>query len=462
MLTNMGHTDREAQLTAAGWRVIDALSLPNSLGGFTAAQVCREAGVSTGSLFHHFTSMEALAEAMLADLSEDPRAYTEPTWLGEAARDVNVLDLVKHSTTARWKRHTSDPERLSDFRHELLGILNHSQPLPQEQPATALNPERAESHMDRQGSEQRLVGDVMRSRFAARQQGVNTVWTDVLRSVGRTVVEPFTADRLTTGVTAIFTGLALRHMFDPDSVDEELLADLTSTLIAGLSKPLGSDRDLATVAEAFGRPVEIPATPQARSGARRRAETRAQIVSASVGLFNSGWEQVTALEVAEHAGVSSQTISNVFGDVRTLAANTFAVHMDTIAAATEAALRKGRDPQDMSDALTVIAAALAALAGCAIDDPGPARALLSERLATIRRTGEAVSTGDIRVEVPVTREVLPILERFWPDHNALVLARTLTHCVLAQAVLEVGDPREIADQVMRMLPEPDAAMAPRE
>ncbi len=449
----MARSDRETRLLAAGWRVVDALSLPNSLGGFTAAEVCREAGVSTGSLFHHFATMEALAEAMLADLSEDTGTYTEPTWLGEAAKDINVLDLVHDSTTARWRRHTSEPGRDSDFRHELLGILNHSQPLPQEQRTT---------HMGGGSTEPHMVGDVIRSRFAARQEVIKTVWTDVLRSVGRTVVEPFTPDRLATGVTAIYQGLALRHMFDPDSVDDELLADLTSTLVAGLSKPLGSDRNLGDVAEAFGRPVETPATPQARSGARRRAETRAHIVSASVGLFHSGWEEVTALEVAENAGVSSQTISNVFGDVRTLAANTFAIHMDTITAATEAALPRGQHPENPDDALAVIRAALAALAESALADPGPARALLSERLATIRRTGEALSAGDIRVEVPITREVLPILERFWFNSNGLVLARTLTHCVLTQAVLEVGEPVEIADQVMRMLPEPDTAMTSRE
>jgi len=427
--------DRRADdLIRAAWTVIDDLPLESSMGAFTTKAVAARAGVTTGSFFHHFPNVAAFTDAMALGLDHDEvRQVEELPELLAALEARDVIELLREAMVARWERHRLEPERLIGLRHEMLAWASHHRPL-------------AEPTADAA-----TVGDVLRRRMRSRQDEVAQVWDFVLKSVGRTVVDPFTLDRLSTALTALFYGLGIRHAIEPEAVDDELFADLVGVLVAALSKPMGSDRQLSDLSARLEHSWPDPAaTPQARTGARRRADTRHRIVDLATGMFGDGWEAITASEVAERAGVSNQTVANLFSGVRAVAACTFRVHMPACSAAANSAT----SAQERLDAV------LTELADRAQGDPEPARALLAERIATIARRGELLGDGDVRSEVPLTDPLIGPLQSLLPHHNAASVASTLVHFTLTEAVTGSGAPAEIAARAVHLSTAPELAAGP--
>ena len=77
--------DGRERLVQAGWRVLDGLSLPRVFAGATTAAIAAEAGVTTGSFFHHFPNATAFADASRCTSWNDPS--TNPRrWTGSRTR----------------------------------------------------------------------------------------------------------------------------------------------------------------------------------------------------------------------------------------------------------------------------------------------------------------------------------------------------------------------------------------
>jgi len=430
----MGTSDKQRStraddLVTAGWKVIDGLPLERALGGFTTASVAAAAGVTTGSFFHHFPSAASFADALALSMSVEDRVQAERVrdmFDVPEGETVDVVDLMHRTMQGQWRGHVALQGRTANLRHEMLAWASNHRPLAE--PTGQFG----------------TVGEVIGHRIRVREEGGALIWSQLLDAVGRTFVEPFTVQRLSAGLTALFYGLAIRHAVDPDAVDDDLFADMVGVLVATLTKPVGSDRRLADVAGSLTHNLTLrtEASPQARSGARRRAGTRARIVAATVGMFADGWEEVTASEVADRSGVSAQTVANAFGGVRAVAAHTFVVHVDALAAAASAAT---------GGPAAVVQAVLAELADRAATDPEPARALMSERLAAAARLGDTAGDGDIRAEVPLTTPLLHPLGQLLAGADPLDTADTLVDFVLTQSVARRGSSEEIAAMAQRLL-----------
>ncbi|HNL49763.1 MAG TPA: TetR/AcrR family transcriptional regulator, partial [Microthrixaceae bacterium] len=271
------------------------------------------------------------------------------------------------------------------------------------------------------------VGDVLRDIYRSQVDQITATWQRLLSLGEMRLAEPFDTRRLAVAVHALLLGLEIVHAVDPDAVDDNLFAEATATLAAALSR---LDLDPARVMTAAELGQTEATTPQARSGARRRLDTRRRIVAAATGMFDSGWDHVSAKEIGATAGVSTQTVINLFGNVRRVCAATFVRHLPAV----EAAL--GSTGQDRPRA--GIAAALGVIADAAAGDPHPARALLAERVGVRVERGFELDDDDIRVIVPIGIRIaqqitrvtgLDIASPHVPDLSSLVVDFTLGHAV---------------------------------
>jgi len=426
-----------ARLVEAGWQVIDDLPLARSFAGATSAQVATAAGVTTGSFFHHFANASEFADALALSLLEDdppmPEALPE---LLAALDEVAVTQLLRSAMNDLWSGARSDSATRAEFRNEMALWARHRHPLGT--PRGDLS----------------TVADVLCQRYRAREEAPLAVWSALLDTVGRSTAEPFTTNRIATAITALWQGLALRQAVDPDAVDDELFGDLVGLLVISLS------RARRAVPQSPDQRFDPIGSPQARSGQRRRRQTRQRILDAVQGAFADGWEPISASDLADRAGVSVQTISNQFHSVRALAASTFAVHLADVETAAGQIDDRGSDPAGPTDSTgptDSLRAALVELAEAAASDPHAARALLDERLLASLTRGDHVSPVDIRAEVPLGPTIAAEVERILGDRigpsRAAEVADTIADFVLGHAVSHPGRATDTAELALRLLPD---------
>ena len=414
------------QLIQAGRALADELPLSRIYAGVTTAAVAEVAGVTTGSFFHHFRTAEEFADALARSYLEAHHDQTETVdEMVDALEHDHLVTILQENLTETWLLMSSDPLIGQHFRGQMHLFAHHGQ--------TLLEPT----------AELATVADILRSTYRIRQQDASAGWEHLLEQTGLTLVEPFTTMRIATALTALLQGLQLRAAVDPEAVDDELFSDVSTLLAASILQPSGGRQRVADVAAALGADADL--SPQARSGAKRRRESRQRITEAATGMFADGWESVTATEVADAADVSTQTVINLFRSVRAVAASTFATHVPEFRAAI--AERIEQDP------LGAVHAALRQLAVDAAADPEPARALLSERMAAALHHGYDLTDADIRMLVPIAIAVLDPLERLDLDGaEAADLAGTFINAVLAHAIPRRGRADESAELAMRLLP----------
>jgi len=430
-----GRPDRRQELLDAAWEVVDDLPLSKVFAGATAAAVSDRAGVTTGSFFHHFANSTEFAEAMVravAAPSGDPDATTDE--FVDALDHMELVDAIRAASLHVWEEFTTDPRLAAATRRLLLLQAHRDTLLPQPD------------------GDARTVGQLVDRTMAEGERAGIAMSAEVLRRSRRVPVEPFTVDRLVVALTGLFNGLAQRHALDPGAVDDELFADVVTVLVATLTQPLGSRRQVDDVAALAG----LDLSPQARVGAMRRDATRRRIVERAAGLFTDGWEEVTASEVADRSGVSTQTVLNAFSSVRLVAAATFGRHLPPLAAAA------GADGDDATptDRLHRV---LVGLATAAAADAGAARALLDERLDDRHR--RPLERPRVDEFVPLVELVEPLVgEVLGTDPAARPSVDELTGAtvdlVLRQGVALAGDPEAAAALGLRLLVAGPAANSP--
>lgn len=418
--------DGRERLVQAGWRVVDTLSLPKVFAGATTVAIAEEAGVTTGSFFHHFANATAFADALARHYVEPP--VDEPETMegvAESLEHIDLIQLMRTALTDTWQVFDADPAIAARFRGQMVLWSHHHAAL-------------AEPDADLA-----TVADVLRQGYAVREAAAVAGWDAIVKLTGRTVLEPFSLARTATALSALFEGLLIRRAVDPEAVDDEMFGDIAASLATVITGPRGGRPQLGDSSIAIVHDDEL--SPQARAGVRRRRATRARIIAAAAGMFGEGWERVSASDVAERSGVSTQTILNLFGGVRGVAASTFAAH--------SAEIRRSAAERANADPVAALRSTLGDLAERATADAEAARALLSERLEVALHRGGSLGDMDIRIEVPLADAVmLPLAQMELGDNDPLELATTLINFVLCVAVGRTTNPRDVAEMALRLVP----------
>ncbi len=224
----MNHTDVDLpdaprdRLVAAGLRVLDELPLAKALGGATTAAIAAEAGVTTGSFFHHFANAAEFADAVALSFLEWPGDESEADEeLVGALQHLEYLDVLRTALTDAWQVHSADDGIARRFRSQMLLWSHHRQLL--QHPVDGCS----------------TVGDVLQRSMATREAEGGRAWSGLLEAADRTIAEPFDIDRLAVALTAMFHGLVIRHAVDPEAVDDELFGDVTAAIARSVTVPLG-------------------------------------------------------------------------------------------------------------------------------------------------------------------------------------------------------------------------------
>lgn len=422
--------DTRNELIRAGLELNDELPLERIFAGVTTAAVAARAGVTTGSFFHHFANASEFAAALVRSQFREPETpvgdteeLVEAIEAGDLARSIAIV------LTARWRLIGSDPGRQAERRAQMHLFAHHGATLPPASDSPSWS----------------TVGDVLRDTYRRQLDDIATSWQQVLDLTEMRLEDPFDTRRLAVSVHALMLGLEIVHAIDPTAVDDHLFADTTATL-AGAASRLELRVPRVVVAEELGQ--EPGASPQARSGARRRQDTRRRIVEATSGMFDHGWDHLSAKDVAAASGVSTQTVINLFGQVRLVCAATFVRHLPAYREAIDAAM-----PERPRDALEV---ALLHLARAAAADPHPARAFLVERLGIRTSRSFDLADDDIRVLVPFGIRLAYVVAgldgKEILDPTVADLSATLIDTVLAHAIPRPGRSEETVELALRILP----------
>ncbi|MBS1836990.1 MAG: TetR/AcrR family transcriptional regulator [Actinobacteria bacterium] len=420
------------ELIRAGVELNDELTIERLFAGVTTAAVAARAGVTTGSFFHHFANSSEFAAALVR--SQFRERLEAPAVTGELVEAVASGELARSLAivlTSSWQGITSNHERRAERRAQMHLFAHHRAALP----------------VDGEHPEWSTVGDVLRDTYRHQFDGIALAWQQILDLTEMRLEAPFNTHRLAISVHALMLGLEIIDAIDPTAVDDQLFADTAATL-AGAASRLDLRVPRVVVADELGQATE--ASPQARSGARRRQDTRNRIVEATSGMFDHGWDHLSATDVAEVSGVSTQTVINLFGQVRLVCAATFVRHLPSYRRAIDAAM-PDRPMDALHDALLHLARAAAA-------DPHPARALLVERLGIRTSRHFDLADDDIRVLVPfgirLAFVIAAIRDADVGEPSVADLSATLIDTVLAHAIPRPGRSEETVELALRLLDHP--------
>lgn len=442
-----GSSTRDALIRAA-LELNDDLPLERIFAGVTTASAAQRAGVTTGSFFHHFRNATDFADALVRSYDhERPTTAEIGAQILTSIPGATMSDALATVLANAWHLVRADPAMRAERRGQMHLFAHHLTLLPQAagealdggDPA-AIEPTNTDS----------TIGDVLRDVYRSQIDDMTTIWDDLLDVTEMRLDRPFDVRRLAVAVYSLLLGMEILQQIDPDAVDDLLFAETTAMLATSVSR-LDFRAPRVVVAAELGE--DPSASPQARSGARRRHETRIRVVRAVSGLFDDGWDSVSATEVAEAAKVSTQTVINLFGNVRRVCAATFVRHVP----AFEAAITD-HDPGHPMDS---VRSALLVLARAAAEDPHPARAFLAERVGTRSARGFDLDDDDIRVLVPMgIRLTRPLGAAIGWELTSLALpdlGSTLIDFVLANATPRPGRSEETVELAMRLLPAPGSA-----
>lgn len=419
------------RLIEAGWRVLDSAELDKAFTGATAARVSSAAGLTTGSFFHHFPNAEAFAKAMATDLAKSLSQTDLENVSSVASREANsalvdLSQLVRSFMESLWIEYMNDPIQLARLRCQMR-LWSHYPAALGDDPDSP------------------TIADLLREGYLRSERISEEMWQPAFEQSGLEIAEPFDVHLLTVVASALFEGLKIRAAIDPDSVPPYALGDSLVALVNGVMRPAGIHMELSDDGFEVKGQTE-PRSPQARSGAQRRYETRQRIVAACAGMFSDGWENVPATDVATTAGVSTQTITNLFGSVRAIAAATFARQAQRMY--RNALGRSTEDPWNgLRESLTDLTVR-------ARIDPEVARALLDERVRSAIKRGPSLGDMDVRLEVPISGAFGLWLGRLgMAGGESIPLASALANFILSMAITTEDSAESVADLAMKLLPD---------
>lgn len=292
--------DARSSLVEAAVEALRELTPADLMSAIGSRELARRAGASPTSLFYHFGSMEAFAEAVVARVFDPdmlPKEQTHALIGRVRAGGVPLVDLLElHHQELR--RLSGDPEL-----RVRLGLWALGGP---------------------------AVDDVYGDYLAELDRLLAALVSSVFDGWGRRLRAPYDLASFVATQGALLTGSAVRRVVDPAVSRPEVFARAAGSLSVVAVGPVGDRRSvddrLAEVNYYGERPVAASPGPDNR---RERTSTRI-LDAAEAQLQDRGYDATTLLQVARAAGLSASTLAQ---------------HFPTKAALTAAVFRRAADRQ---------------------------------------------------------------------------------------------------------------------
>jgi len=385
--------------------------------GLTVRSVAAAAGMSPGAVQHHFPTMadlsDAMVDAVLVGVSVEP---VEAAGLGmERVDESGFAEAVRAGAQANWDVLSSADESEVERRLRRLYAL-----------AVGRGAD-SESMRARLGEE----------LWGSYRPTVESMMDSLVEAAGRRPVDPFTVGDLAQLTGALAEGLLAESMCGGVPVRAGLYADSVVALALALTVPARRRWTLADVDAGLHEPAGT-------------ALDRVDVACAAAGLFSEGYADVGLAAVAAAAGadVSVESIVDAFGTSRSVAAVSFARHLDALVAA---AVRR-RDTSvevALSDVVTELARRAQA-------EPWVAAALVHERVLARASDPDRLVGLDVRRAVPLDdligdllAELRPGWERREVDATAALVVDTVLNQSAGRSEEALG---ALVARVLRLVP----------
>ncbi|HSP04088.1 MAG TPA: helix-turn-helix domain-containing protein [Acidimicrobiales bacterium] len=424
--------DRRAELIDAGIRLLGRQQFQALLAAVETRSIADEAGVTTGSFFHHFRNRSHFALAVAdAFVSRWAERVDRLEGAATASNDREGYDGIRPAAAEEWAGLVAE-EDLSALQHLLWSVRRQE-----------LGAETA-----------RTAGDVLHDAYRGLTDSVEATYLEGVRRIGREMLPPFTSCDLTVIMTALAEGLQMRHGADPESVREGLYADAVSAVLLGITRPRveRSEADPAPELSTLESRLLVHHRRPAESS-DEPVETWRHIADAAAHLFvDRSPGEVRVSEVAAAAGVSTTTVYHHFGTVNAVAAAAWARHMPELESIASAPITAEEGP------IRRIEQVLLRYVQMARANRGATEALAAQIVAEAAPSGERQWPRDTRAVVPLPGVLLPLIRelravgRLRRRMETVRLARSLVHLTTMQALLFGDEPDErIVDETMSLI-----------
>lgn len=388
-------------------RDLDAEALLNAIG---VREIARRAGGSPSSIYHHYGSLEGLAEAVLAHVYDPVIAPVQET----LDRIGQIKDTQLPLTTAL-DLHGSEIDRLTNDRDYPLRVGLWAFGGPQATDAYRHYLRTIDDHL----------GVVAQALFAS--------WSRHLRP-------PFDIKHYMAVRVAMVNGSALRHRIEPEALTRHHYQRAALALDLVLLGVAGDKHDTD------GRLAEINYYPQKPTAANIPATARgraanARILNTAAALFTTrGYERTTFDHIATHSHTSISTLKRYYPTKHHLAVALF------IQQAYDGLLEVTPDVADGGPSLAQFLTALAHFVG---PRAAAAAAYLTELLTKPGYTDALVERAhdylDDHLDDQGTAAAEPATESW--ETSRLLVALTIRRALHDPA----GDPDSHAETVMGTL-----------
>ena len=420
--------DRRCELIDAGISLLRRQQFQALLASVETRSIADEAGVTTGSFFHHFRNRPhfalAVADAFVGRWAE---RVDRLEGAATASNDSEGYDGIRPAAAEEWAGLVTEKD-LSALQHLLWSVRDQ-----------ALGEGTA-----------RTAGDVLRDAYRGLTDSVEAAYREGVRGLGREMLPPFTSGDLTVIMTALAEGLQMRHGADPESIREGLYADTVSAVLLGITRP--------RVERSETDPAPELSTLESRLLVQRRrqpepVETWRHIADAAAHLFvDRSPGEVRVSEVAAAADVSTTTVYHHFGTVNAVAAAGWAQHMPELEAIASAPITAEEGP------IRRIEQVLLRYVQLARENRGITEALAAQIITEAAPSSDREWPRDTRAVVPLPTLLLPLIRelrvagRLRRRMDTVRLARSLVHLTTMQALLFGAEPDErIVDETMSLI-----------
>ena len=203
------------RLLDAGIEILQEQAAGNVMSHVKAPLVSKRAGLTPGAFYYHWPKQHLFVRELLEHLLHPDRKLPHADEYYERLRSpVTTIDELEDL-----------------YRH--LAVRNIEM-------AVASSRFAVQMAMWTRQADEPQISELLRDLYAGRERRLHKAYTAGFRSAGLEPRPPLTIETVTTILTALFEGSAVRHSIDPHALSAEMYAETVIVLLRQLLQPVAN------------------------------------------------------------------------------------------------------------------------------------------------------------------------------------------------------------------------------